>query len=122
MRRRRDLDDEPTSHEGPVDLERLLRDVAGSQQTSGLDEGTRVALAALAYRHGPHWDDDALGVELRQMIDILRRQPDAPLELGFYSVASALLKRMQEDHGEDPYEVLRAVASSLRADPRQAPR
>lgn len=104
-----------------MDLDRLLRDVAGPRQKSDIDEGTRVALAALAYRHGPHWDDDALGVELRQMFEILRRQPDEPLELGFYSVASALLKRLQENHGEDPYEVLRAVAASLRAGRSQAP-
>jgi hypothetical protein len=112
-------DDAPTTHEGHVDLDGLLREVAGSEPSSGIDEGTRVALAALAYRHGPHWDDDELGAELRRMIEFLRLRQDAPLELGFYSVASALLKRLQDHHGEDPYDVLRAVAFSLRADPKQ---
>ena len=76
-----------------------------------LDEGRRVALAALAYRHGPAWDDDALGDELRRLMDVLHRNPDGPLEHGFYSVASALLKRLHDEHGVDPLEVLRSLAA-----------
>ena len=93
------------------DLEALIRDVVGADGMRSIDEGRRAALGALAYRHGPSWDDDALGDELARLIDVLRRNSDAPLELGFYSVASALLKKLHDDHGADPCEVLRSIAA-----------